>query len=516
MKNKHWKILLIDDDAGIRKVMSITLEDAGYEVCTAPDGETGVAMCRAESPQIVITDIRMPGIDGIEVLRRIKDMDSDREVIVATAFSEIELAIQALQLDASDFITKPINDDALAVALRRAKERYTTRKELRDYTALIEEKWMETQEELAKTFQFQKSLIESSIDGIVACDREGKIIIFNRSMEQMLGCTREEATGEMSLYELFPPGEADKFRNKFASAEFGGRNKLFLFETILMNRSGGRIPVQVSASALLQENEELGIVSFFRDLRDIRKMAQEFADQARLLQQDKMISLGRLAASVVHEINNPLSGILNYTRLMIKILTRGSLSGESTQKFQGYLSITENELSRCSKIVSNLLSFSRMSKLEFSEVNVNELIQRSIMLSEHKLTLQNIQIESRLHPDAPSIMGDFNQLQQCVINLIFNAIDAMPEGGTLTIASSSEPGKALVEVRVKDTGCGIAKEDQPYIFDPFFTTKKEGKGLGLGLSTVYGIVDRHKGTISVESELGRGTVFTIKLPMKTG
>jgi len=134
------------------------------------------------------------------------------------------------------------------------------------------------------------------------------------------------------------------------------------------------------------------------------------------------------------------------------------------------------------------------------------------MLSQHKLTLQNIEIRTDLTPGTPIVSGDFNQIQQCVINLIFNAIDAMPNGGTLSIKSSIDPNKGLVRIGVADTGTGIAKEDLPQIFDPFYTTKIEGKGLGLGLSTVYGIIDRHKGTITVESELGKSTVFTITLP----
>jgi PAS domain S-box-containing protein len=510
--DKQWKILLIDDDPGIRKVMSITLEDAGYSVVTAPDGAKGIEAFQAESPHIVITDIRMPVMDGIEVLRKIKQLDPDKEVIVVTAFTELDLAIKALQLDASDFITKPIHDEALAVAVKRAKERYTTRKELRDYTALIEERWMETAEELAKTFHFQTNLIESSIDGIVACDREGKIIIFNKSMEQMLGYAKEEAIGRMFLVQFFSAGEAEKFKDKLYSEEFGGAKRLFLFETALMNKTASRIPVQVSATVLFQDEEEIGVVGFFRDLRDIRKLAQHFADQARLLHQDKMISLGRLAASVVHEINNPLSGVLNYVRLMIKVLGRGSPGAESVQKFQGYLGLMESELSRCSKIVSNLLAFSRVSKLEYARVNINDLLTRCILLSQHKLTLQNISTEARLHPEAPMVLGDFNQLQQCVINLVFNAIDAMPDGGSLIVSSFFSRDKEVVEIRVEDTGCGIPREDLLYVFDPFFTTKKEGKGLGLGLSTVYGIVDRHKGAISVESEVGKGTVFIIKLP----
>ena len=513
MIEPEWKVLLVDDDPGIRKVIFITLEDAGYHVLTAPNGKEGIKICQEESPQIVITDIHMPGMDGIQVLKNIKKFDPDKEVIVVTAYSDIKYAIQALQLDASDFITKPIDDEALMVALKRAKERYTTRRELRDYTALIEERWMDTTEELAKTFHFQKKLIESSIDGIIACDQSGKVVIFNRSMEQILGYSKEMVLGKMSLYQFFSLGEAQKFNKKLYSEEYGGKSKLSLFESTLISKAGAKIPVQLSATVLSHEGEEIGVVVFFRDLREIRWMAQQFADQARLLHQDKMISLGKLAASVVHEINNPLSGVLNYIRLMIKILNRGTMTQEYVHKFQGYLNLMESEISRCSKIVSNLLAFSRKSKLEFSDVDINELMKKCIVLSEHKLTLQNIRIVTNLQPEIPSVLGDFNQLQQCILNLIFNAIDAMPEGGILSLKTGFNTEKGMIEIRVEDSGCGMEKEDLLRIFDPFFSTKKEGKGTGLGLSVVYGIIDRHKGVINVESEPGKRTVFTIKLPI---
>ncbi|MCU0588374.1 MAG: response regulator [Syntrophobacteraceae bacterium] len=514
MMKKDWKLLLIDDDPGIRKVMTITLEDAGYLVWTAPNGEEGLSLCPRVFPQIIITDIRMPGMDGLEVLRCVKERYPDIEVIVVTAFSELDFAVKALQLGASDFITKPIHDDALQVALKRARERYATRKELRDYTAIIEEKWMETAEELAKTFNFQQILIDSSIDGIVACDHESRVIIFNKSMESMLGYPRQEAIGHLSLEHFFWEGEYDKFRLKLHSEEFGGRDRLFLYETTLRTAAGMKIPVQLSAAILVEERKPIGVVGFFRDLREMRRLAQQFADQARLLQQDKMISLGRLAASVVHEINNPLSGLLNYARLMLKILRQGAPVPENAQKFTGYLNLMESELSRCSKIVSNLLAFSRMSKMEFTEVDINELLGRSLLLSQHRLSLQNIQVETHLDAEVPKVEGDFNQLQQCIINLIFNAIDAMPHGGRLVLESRLDPRHELVVIRVKDNGCGIARDDLMYIFDPFFTTKKEGKGLGLGLSTVYGIVDRHKGAITVESRPSEGSTFTIKLPLR--
>jgi two-component system NtrC family sensor kinase len=263
---------------------------------------------------------------------------------------------------------------------------------------------------------------------------------------------------------------------------------------------------------LFEEGRSIGTVAIFRDLRELQKLEQQFDDHTRLLQQDKMISLGRLSASVVHEINNPLSGILNYARLMIKILSRGPLTSDYQNKFQRYLDLIESETHRCSKIVSNLLAFSRKSELKFSEINVNDLLQKCLLLSRHKMELQNIRTELELNGKIPKIWGDFNQIQQAMINLIFNAIDAMPEGGTLTLSSSLHASNRSVKIQVKDTGCGILSESLEKIFDPFYTTKKEGQGMGLGLSTVYGIIDRHKGRIEVSSEPNKGTVFTLLLP----
>jgi two-component system NtrC family sensor kinase len=510
----QWKVLFIDDDEAIRKVMSIDLTDAGYQVFLAADGESGIDLLKRERCQIVITDIRMPGIDGIEVVRRIKTDDPDVEVIVVTGHGDMHLAIKALQLDASDFINKPIDQEALEVALKRAKERYKTRRDLRDYTALLEEKWMETSEKLAETYNFQKNLIESSIDGIMACDQQGIIITFNKSLENILGYSKQDVLGSMFLDQFFPQGQATRIREALYSEKYEAKGRLSVYETCLVARNGTEIPVQLSATVLFDGGTEIGLVAFFRDLRDIRRLEQQFADQARLLHQDKMISLGKLAGSVVHEINNPLTGILNYIGLMIKILGKGELTSEHIQRFQRYLALIESETSRCSKIVTNLLHFSRKAKPELSEVDVNELVVKCIELSQHKLTLQNIAVKAHLDPDLPRITADASQIQQCIINIIFNAMDAMPNGGGLTIASLRQSDKGGIELRLKDTGCGIAKEDMPRLFEPFFTTKKEGKGVGLGLSTVYGIIDRHKGAISIESEVGKGTTCTIRLPLR--
>lgn len=507
-----WKIVLIDDEEDIREIMTVALQDAGYTVESASDGSAGLKLCETIYPQIVITDIRMPGIDGLQVLETIKRKYPDIEVIVATAFGEMDLAIRALQLDASDFITKPISDEALYLALKRAKERFTSRKQIKDYTALLEKERAVTIQELFKSINFQRNLIDSSMDGILGCDENDMVVTYNQSMEQMLGYSKIDVLRQMTFDQFFPAGQVARFKEELSAENYGGQNRLILYETHLIEKSGREIPVQVSAGLLFNQGRKNGLVCFFRDLREIRKLEREISDQALILHQDKMMSLGRMAASVVHEINNPLSGILNYLRLMNRILSRGPLAEYRREKFQRYLDLVENETNRCSQIVSSLLHFSRISPPAFGPIQIDELLRRCILLSQHKLELSNISLESSIPENLTPIKGDFNQLQQCVINLIFNAIDAMPDGGTLNLDCRHDPDRDLVIVVVKDSGQGIPHEDLPQIFEPFYTTKKEGYGVGLGLSTVYGIIERHKGNITVESQSGEGTAFMIELP----
>jgi two-component system, NtrC family, sensor kinase len=513
-EDNQWKILLIDDEADIREVVSLSLLDAGYDVITAPNGEMGIELCKSQRPHIVTTDIRMPGIDGIQVLEAVKKYDSDIEVIVITAFGEMNLAIKALQLDASDFVTKPINDESLHLALKRAKERYTARKQLKDYTALIEKEKAETTQILMRTLRFRKNLIESSMDGILACDESGTIVTMNSAMENLLGCSRSDVIYKMTMDQILGQEEKQDFKIKqLKERKHGDSNHLFLSEMILVRKDNKKVPVQVYASVIFDQEKEDGMVCFFRDLREIRRLEREFEDQAKVLHQDKMMSLGRLAASVVHEINNPLAGILNYIRLIIRIVDRGIPNQEQMEKFKRYLELVENETSRCSKIVSGLLTFSRKSTSTFTEVRIDDLLERSILLSRHKLILSNIELKTDISRDIPIIKGDINQLQQCMINLIFNAIDAMPDGGTLWISANYDLQKKMVMISVRDNGIGIYEENIPLLFEPFFTTKKEGYGVGLGLSTAWGIIERHNGTIKVESRPGQGATFTIVLPV---
>ncbi len=244
------------------------------------------------------------------------------------------------------------------------------------------------------------------------------------------------------------------------------------------------------------------------------KRAQELkADLQKLVQEDRMISLGKLVASCVHEINNPIQGLLTFSHLMKDTLSENSANPSDLEQFKEYLDLMSNELERCGSIVSGLLSFSRESTMEYKTVDVNRIIETVIMLTRHKMKLQEINLETDLFPDSLFINGDTNHLQQCFLNLIFNAIEAMPRGGILTIKSWRGTSDHKAWVTFQDTGSGISADDVDHIFDPFFTTKKSGEGTGLGLSIVYGVIKNHGGNVIVNSEVNKGTTFKLSFPV---
>jgi two-component system NtrC family sensor kinase len=228
--------------------------------------------------------------------------------------------------------------------------------------------------------------------------------------------------------------------------------------------------------------------------------------QDELLRAEKLTSLGQLAASIAHEINNPLAGVLVYTQLLSKKVT-----GDAFKKDEalGYLSKMEAEVGRCSRIIRNLLDFARQTEPMLRLVDVNQVIEQVLAMVGHQAQLQNVEVVKEFSPSLPKVMADFDQLQQIFTNLTLNAIQAMPEGGRLTIRSSAVDSE--VRVDVQDTGCGISKENIGKLFTPFFTTKVKGKGVGLGLAVAHGIIERHKGRIKVQSEVGKGTTFSVYL-----
>ncbi len=230
------------------------------------------------------------------------------------------------------------------------------------------------------------------------------------------------------------------------------------------------------------------------------------ATQGQLIQAEKLSSLGQMAASIAHEINNPVAGVLVYIQLLAKKIAGDTISKEKALE---YLNKMDSELTRSSKLIRNLLDFARQSKPSLTKVNINEVVDRAFNLVGHQANLQNIEVIKECGSSLPKVMADYDQLQQVCANLILNAIQAMPEGGTLTLRTSADDGQLKIEVQ--DTGCGISQENMRKLFTPFFSTKEKGKGVGLGLAVAYGIIQRHQGKIEVQSEEGKGTTFTVHL-----
>jgi two-component system NtrC family sensor kinase len=237
----------------------------------------------------------------------------------------------------------------------------------------------------------------------------------------------------------------------------------------------------------------------------------------KLLHQDKMSSLGKLSASVVHEINNPIAGILNLIMLMQRIMEEDTLGQGEVDQFKKYMGLMETETRRTSRIVSNLLAFARQSKMEPKRVGLNRLIEQTLFLNSNLLKIDGVKVENKLDPDLPDLLGSEDQLQQVFMNLVSNATEAMEAagGGVLTIESRHILSEDSLQINFKDTGPGIPEENISKLFEPFFTTKKKGKGVGLGLSVAYGIIQEHGGSIYVKSKAGQGTTFQVKLPLKS-
>ncbi len=250
--------------------------------------------------------------------------------------------------------------------------------------------------------------------------------------------------------------------------------------------------------------------SLERQVEDRTKALKE--TQAQLVQSEKLSSLGKLAASVAHEINNPLSGILTYAKLLIRMHEDGELSAKARETCVRNLKLVQRETERCSAIVRNLLDFARQRPLSLKDVDLNVVAEEALTLLAHQITMQGITLEKRLTP-LPSVRADFGQLRQAVVNIALNACQAMIKGGTLAVSTAVLPDRKWVQLTLADTGPGIPADNLPKIFDPFFTTKE--KGTGLGLSVVYGIIERHGGKLDLASEVGRGTTVTIRLPSVT-
>jgi two-component system NtrC family sensor kinase len=258
----------------------------------------------------------------------------------------------------------------------------------------------------------------------------------------------------------------------------------------------------------IQSNDEIGLLaeSFNRMTRQVKKM------QEQIVQVEKMASLGKLSLTVAHELNNPLTGILNYVSLAIKNLRSGKVSVEERESTLKDLEIIQAETARCGNIVKNLLLFSRKMDTGLTREHLHSVLDTSIDLVAHHLRLEQIEMVRNYSDGDDLILCDPDQLKQAFIALFINATESMDKAGSIEVTTELTHPAGGYRIFIRDTGCGIPDELLPQVFEPFFTTKSDGKGVGLGLSIVYGVIRRHGGTIQVKSKEGEGTTFIIELP----
>ncbi|MFH0821653.1 MAG: response regulator [Pseudomonadota bacterium] len=494
------KILVVDDEEGIRSMLRMSLESDGYAVVTAADGREALGVIRNDAPDVTLLDVRMPGMDGLQVLERIKGRLPDAEVIIMTGHGDMEMAVECLRKDASDFLAKPISDELLSFALKRSIERLALKSKLRQYTHNLETLVREANIELERQYKFRENLIEHSPDAIICIRKGGEIIIFNSAAERLLGYGKEDVVSKMNIVNLYPPGEAKRVMKDLRSDDFGGPGILKKRDLLVLDYMGNEIPVYISAAILYEDGKEAGSVGVFTDIREKKEM------ERRLLRTEKLSSLGKLSAGIAHEISRPLAEALKFASLLMEKFK----DDEATRKD---LEIVVKETGRIHHIVQGVLDFAREMPLSKGPARIEDLIDRTLEIIIHQKRFFGIRLNKIYDPSTPLVVVDEGLMEQVFLNIILNAFEAMQGMGTLEIRSRREG--ARLEVDVTDSGPGMPESMIDKIFDPFFTTKKssEGTGMGLGLAVSYGIVKNHEGDIKVVSRPGEGSTFTVLLPI---
>jgi PAS domain S-box-containing protein len=354
---------------------------------------------------------------------------------------------------------------------------------------------------------FLENVIASTVDGIVVVDNKGNVLIFNEGMEKLTGYSADEIIERGHLSTFYDIEMAKENMRKMRSDRFGPLGKLNPTSMNITTKQGQEIPVTLSASIIVIEGKEVGSAGVFRDMREILQMRKELEEtHLQLVQSEKVASVGRMAAGVAHEINNPLSGVLIYSELL-----KTNFEND-TQQYKDIQEIIDQTL-RCKKIVSELLEFSRQTVGKISSFSLEELINKTLNLLIHQALFQDIEVTKSIQQGMPKMHGDVGQLQQVFTNLFTNAAHAMKGRGKLDITAQFKEEKNVFIIRVTDTGPGIPEELRDKIFEIFFTTKPVGQGTGLGLSISQNILKLHCGTLSVECPPEGGTCFVMEIPL---
>lgn len=354
---------------------------------------------------------------------------------------------------------------------------------------------------------FLQNLILSAADCVIASDRDGRILIYNDSAEEVFGYLAHEAMQSLNVRNIYEEGVAYKVMRDLRAATPDGEGKLRAYHTDIIAKNGERIPISLNASIVYEGDREVATIGYFHDRRKQIRLEKEVErTQLQVLQTEKMASLGRLAAGVAHQLNNPLGGIVLYAKLVTE---EYDLEDGAREDIERVLS----DARRCRDTVKELLEFARQTRHLMIDHDINQAIGRTLFLLENQVLFQNITVEKEFAESLPKARVDMQQINHLLMNIVLNAAQAMEGRGKLLVSTSHLADSDRIRIEIADTGPGIPATVLPHIFDPFYTTKGEGEGTGLGLSLVYGIVKDHHGSIVATNRPQGGTAFVVELPV---
>ncbi len=541
-------ILVVDDSR--TNLLNVSAILAGhYRVLTASSGQQALELAKqSPHPDLILLDVVMPNMDGYEVISQLRADAATQNipVIFVTGKDAKEDEQKGLTLGAVDYMTKPLRPDILLARLHNHLELKASRDALRSQNAILESRIVER----TKTLQ---AILDSADQLIVMILPEGGIMAVNRAGARRLGSTPSNLVGR-SFYDFLPTDLADQMRRHVqdvvadgSARELNDKRDGQTFRTTVFPVAGKPPRVVIyavditdyveSEARLRAEREQLsGALAHQRQLNTKLEEAQN-----QLLQSEKMASLGQLAAGVAHELNNPigfvhsnlgtlenyLKDIFDITKAFDAVMASASAVNDfsavaALKKERDFdfihddiftlMTESKDGLQRIRKIVQNLKDFSHVGDTNWTWADVHVGLESTLTIVWNELKYK-CQVIKNFAPDLPRIYCLPSQLNQVFMNLLVNAAQAIETRGDITISTARE-GEAAISISIRDTGQGIAEDNMKKLFEPFFTTKPVGKGTGLGLSIAYGIINKHHGTIRVESQLGVGTTFRIVLPIE--
>ena len=503
-------ILIVDDTPSNLEMLFDFLGNSGFKVLIAEDGESAIARAEYAPPDLILLDVLMPEMDGFETCRLLKanELTKDIPVIFMTALSEATDKVRGLNLGAVDYITKPLQHEEVLARVKLHLSLQNLTKALKEQNARLEQEIQERERSQQKIRE-QAALLDVASDAIILRDLSSHILFWNKGAERLYGWKAEEALGKNATQLLYQETSSQLQHHQEILAEHGS----WQGELHQITKEGKDIIVASRWTLVRNEDgQPKFILTVNTDITEKKQL------EAQFLRAQRMESIGTLASGIAHDLNNALAPIL----ISVQCLEQ-KIKDEQSQRL---LKILEKNTKRSSDLVKQVLSFARGLEGQRTTLQVGHLITDIEQIVKQTFP-RSIEIHTDVStPNLWTISGDATQLHQVLMNLCVNACDAMPEGGILEISArnvwidenyarmnlDAKVGIYIV-ITVSDTGMGIPREIVDRIFEPFFTTKELGRGTGLGLSTVMGIIKSHGGFINVVSEVGNGTKFNVYLPV---